>query len=189
MEKQGLNNKDPVLERKAMEALENILNRRSIRRYTDQPITDEDLHKILEAAMSGPSCVNARDYSFIVVRDEETLLKMAEANGRPAQPLKKAAAGILVLGDLDRAFKGAPDYWIIDGAIACENLILAANALGIGSVWLGTYPQENRVENLKKLFDLPDNIIPHSIIALGYPDEQPTRKGFYEEDRVHFEKW
>ncbi|MCR4855394.1 MAG: nitroreductase family protein [Erysipelotrichaceae bacterium] len=172
-----------------MEAIENILSRRSIRRYTDVRICDEDLHKILEAGMSGPSCVNARDWSFIVVRERETLEKMADANGRPALPLKDAALGILVLGDLDRAFKGAPDYWIIDGAIAAQNMILAANALGIASVWLGTYPQMNRVDRLRELFSLPDHAVPHSIIAFGYADEDVPVKGFYEEDRVHFEKW
>ena len=76
--------------------------------------------------MSGPSCVNARDWSFVVVAAPEKLAQMADANGRPAEPLRKAAAGILVCGDLDRAFRFAKDYWIIDGAIAAQNICLAA---------------------------------------------------------------
>lgn len=172
-----------------MDAYENILARRSIRKYTEQPISQEDIHKILEAGMAAPSCVNARDWSFLVVQDAETLNKMADINGRPAEPLRKAKLGILVLGDLERAFPRAKDYWIVDGAIAAENMILAANTLGIGSVWLGTWPQMERVEGLRRLFDLPENVIPHSVLAFGYPDEAPERKGFYEEDRVHFEKW
>lgn len=75
-----------------MDALQNLFNRRSVRDFTAQPIEEEKLHRILEAGMSGPCCVNARDWSFIVVTDREKLLEMAEANGRPAQPLKKAAA-------------------------------------------------------------------------------------------------
>ena len=75
-----------------MDALQNLFNRRSVRNFTAQPIEEEKLHRILEAGMSGPCCVNARDWSFIVVTDREKLLEMAEANGRPAQPLKKAAA-------------------------------------------------------------------------------------------------
>ena len=75
-----------------MDALQNLFNRRSVRDFTAQPIEEEKLHQILEAGMSGPCCVNARDWSFIVVTDREKLLEMAEANGRPAQPLKKAAA-------------------------------------------------------------------------------------------------
>lgn len=86
--------------------------------------------------MAGPNCVNARDWSFLVAQDRDTLNKMADANGHPAEPLRKAALGILVLGDLERAFSRAQDYWLVDGAIAAENMILAANALGIGSVWL-----------------------------------------------------
>lgn len=174
-----------------MDALQTILTRASVRKYSDRPIDDEALHTILEAGMSDPTCVNARDWSFIVTRDPEILAKMAAANGRPAEPLKKAALGILILGDLERAFAPAPDYWIIDGAIAGQNMILAAQSLGIGSVWLGTYPQMNRVENLKALFNLPEDKVPHSIIAFGYPveGEMPRGKGFYEADRVHTDRW
>ena len=172
-----------------MNAYENIMNRRSIRKYTSRPISKEDIRKILAAGMAAPSCTNARDWSFLVVRDRDTLNKMADANGRPAEPLRGAALGILVLGDLERAFPCAKDYWVVDGAIAAENMILAANALGIGSVWLGTWPQMERVNGLRKLFDLPETAVPHSVIAFGYPAESPEARGFYEDDRVHSEKW
>ncbi|MCD7747301.1 MAG: nitroreductase family protein [Firmicutes bacterium] len=176
-----------------MDAIENIMTRKSERVYTDRRISDEDLHTILMAGMSGPSCTNARDWSFIVVRDKKTLHKMAEASGRPAEPLKNADLGILVCGDLDRAFPRAKDYWVIDGSIAAENMILAAHALGIGSVWLGTWPQMERVENQAKLFGLPDSAVPHSIIAFGYPTEEeaskPKKNTEFEADRVHYEKW
>lgn len=88
-----------------MNTLEAILTRRSCRKFTDKPIESETLHQLLEAAMSGPSCVNAKDWSFVVVTDPEKLAQMADANGRPAEPLRHAAAGILVCGDLDRAFR------------------------------------------------------------------------------------
>ncbi len=96
----------------------------------------------------------------MVVTDPEKLAQMADANGRPAQPLRKAAAGILVCGDLDRAFRFAKDYWVIDGAIAAQNICLAAQELGLGAVWLGTWPQVDRVEAQKKLFALPETIVP-----------------------------
>ncbi len=154
------------------ETIETIMNRRSIREYSQKHISDEELDTILAAGMSGPTCVNANDWYFIVVRDKETMQKMADANGRPARKaLSGADVAILVCGDLDRAFKGAPDYWIIDGAIAGQNMILAAASMGIGSVWLGTYPQMDRVKNQAKLFDLPDSVVPHSVIAFGYPKE------------------
>lgn len=174
-----------------MDTLQSIMNRKSIRKFTEKEISDEDIRTILKAGMSGPTCVNARDWSFIVVKNPETLNKMADANGRPANPLRGAALGILVCGDLDRAFPHAKEYWVIDGAIAAQNMILAAESLGIGSVWLGTWPQMDRVQAQSRLFELPENIIPHSIIAFGYPDENPDKsnKPDWEEDRVHFEKW
>lgn len=173
-----------------MDAIEAIMSRVSVRQYSDREISGDALQTILAAGMSGPSCVNARDWSFIVVRDRDTLNKMADANGRPAQPLRTAKLGILICGDLERAFKGAPDYWVVDGSIAAQNMILAAHALGIGSVWLGTWPQTDRVKAQSALFGLPETQIPHSIIAFGYPEEEITReKLIFEPDRVHYEVW
>ena len=173
-----------------MDTLQAIRSRISVRQYSDRPISDENLHKILEAGMSGPSCVNSRDWSFIVVRSKEMLNKMADTNGRPAAPLRSAQVGILVCGDLERAFQGAPDYWVVDGSIAAQNMILAAHAMGIGSVWLGTWPQMNRVNAQAALFGLPETQIPHSIIAFGYPQAPSEKKKLlYEPDRVHFERW
>ena len=120
-----------------METMQNILTRRSVRKFADKPIEPDKLHTILEAAMSGPCAVNAREWAFIVVTDREKLAQMAEANGRVARMLNQAAAAILVCGDLDRAFPPAPDFWVIDAAIAAQNMTLAANDLGhrIGLAW------------------------------------------------------
>ena len=176
-----------------MNTLEAIMKRSSVRTFSDRPISDEDLHTMLLAAMSGPSCANTRDWSFIVLRDKDIINKVADGNGAYAQPLRNASLGVLVCGDASRAYSKAKEYWVVDGAIAAENMILAAMELGIGSCWLGTYPQMERVEAQIKLFNLPEHIIPHSVIAFGYPDEQamktPGREKFYEEDRVHFDKW
>ncbi len=173
-----------------MNAIEAIKTRISVRKFSDQSISDEDLHTILEAGMSGPSAVNARPWTFIVVRDKEMLAAMADGNGSAANPLRGADAGILICGDLSRAYKGAPDYWVIDAAIAAQNMSLAAHALGLGSVWLGTWPQENKVAAQKALFNLPDGIVPHSIIAFGHPEAPSTKvKTIWEDDRVHWENW
>ena len=107
--------------------------------------------------------------------------------------LNQAAAAILVCGDLDRAFPPAPDFWVIDAAIAAQNMTLAANNLGIGSVWLGTWPDETRVKRQAAIFQLPETIVPHSILALGYPaediDMHAVRPSRYEENRVHVNQW
>ncbi len=175
--------------RQKPDAVKAVLHRKSIRKYTWAHISDEDLHTILEAAVSGPTCANRRDWQFLVVRDRDTLNRMADANGMPATPLRTADVGILILGDLDRAFPPAKDYWIIDGAIAGQNISIAAEGLGIGCVWLGTYPQMDRVERQKELFHLPENVIPHSILALGIPAEEGREKPPFEEDRFHFETY
>ena len=173
-----------------MDTIQAIKTRISTRQFSDKIISEADLHTILEAGMSGPSAVNARPWSFVVVRDKDMLNRMADGNGRAAEPLRGAALGILVCGDIERAFKAAPDYWVVDGSIACQNMILAAHAMGIGSVWLGTWPQENKINAQKELFNLPESIVPHSIIAFGYPAQESTKeKLLYEEDRVHFETW
>ena len=175
-----------------MNTIEAIMNRKSVREYSDREISREQVDIILKAGMSGPSCVNARDWSFIVVQDPEKLNAMADANGRPATPLRTCKLGILVCGDMERAFTRAPEYWVIDGAIAAQNMILAAEDMGIGSVWLGTWPQMDRVEAQAKLFDLPEAMVPHSIIAFGYPadpDAPRRERPEFEADRVHYEKW
>lgn len=174
-----------------MNTLDAIMTRRSTRKFTDQPIEEEKLHTLLEAAMAAPSCVHSSDWQFIVVTEREVLDKMQLANGPAATPLKQATAAILVCGDLDRSFKGEKDYWIIDSAIVAENICIAAQELGLGSVYLGTYPQMERVNAQKELFHLPENIMPHSIIALGYPTSDITtpREDRYDVNKVHFNKW
>lgn len=177
-----------------MNTIDAIMSRKSVRKYTAQKISDQDLQTLLKAGMCGPSCVNSRPWSFLVIRDKDLLNKMADTNGRPAEPLRKAEVGIMICGDMERAFQPAPDYWIIDCSIAGQNMCLAAHELGIGSVWLGTYPQMERVAEQAKLFDLPETIIPHSIIAFGYPDEAALTKSSADKDkfegnRVHFDQW
>ena len=127
-------------------------------------------------------------------RQSENALAVGKAiEGRVARMLNQAAAAILVCGDLDRAFPPAPDFWVIDAAIAAQNMTLAANDLGIGSVWLGTWPDEKRVKRQAAIFQLPETIVPHSILALGYPaediDMRAVRPSRYEENRVHVNQW
>ena len=172
--------------------LNKINNRKSVRKYTDQAIEKSTIDSILKAGMSGPTAVNARPWSFIAVTDSQMLSRMADANGRAAQCLKDAKLGILVCGDLERAFSRAPEYWVVDCSIAAQNMVLAAEELGLGSVWLGTWPQEEKMTNQRETFQLPESIVPHSLIAFGYPDDEVSvqkEKKLWEDDRVHYEKW
>ena len=173
-----------------MDTLKALATRKSVREFTDEGLTFEDIKTILTAGMSGPTCENKRMWSFIVVRNKETLGKMAVANGLDASPVRRAAIGILVCGDLDRALPEAPDYWVIDASVAAQNMVLAAHDLGIGSVWRGCWPMEDWVQEIKERFRLPENIVPHSILALGYAAEPDlTERNLYEGDRVHFDEW
>ena len=177
-----------------MDTLSAILSRKSIRYFQDKPVPEDAVSTILKAGMAGPTAVNARDWSFIVVTDRDRLDRMAAGNGPAADPLRRAPLGILLCGDVSRSFVNAPDYWIIDGAIAGQNMLLAAHELGLGGVWLGTWPQEEKMAAQAALFGLPDHIKPHSLFAFGYPpvaDDDPKRrvKPDWEADRVHYEVW
>lgn len=173
-----------------MNTLETIFTRKSVRQFKNQKVDEKDIKTILKAGMSGPTCVNSKDWSFIVVDDPEVLHKMYQANGVPAKPLLECAFAILICGDYSKAFKFSKDYFAVDGSIAGQNMILAAWSLGIGSVWLGTWPQMDRVFAQSKLFDLPNDQIPHSIIAFSYPlDEIKEKEEYYDEAVVHYNKW
>ena len=173
-----------------MDAIHAIKTRISTRQFTDQPIPDEAVRTILEAGMSGPTAVNARPWSFIVIRDRATMDKLAKSTPRGFGPLETATMAILVCGDAERFFKFVPDFWVVDASIAAQNMILAAHAMDIGSVWLGGWPAPDRMQTFTEAFELPEGVIPHSLIAFGYP-AQPSdkQKLLYEEDRVHFERW
>ena len=173
-----------------MEVIEAIQNRRSTRTFLEQAVEEEKTRMLLESAMDGPNCVNSRDWCFLVVTDREKLDAMADANGRPAAPLKGAPLAVMVCGDLSRSFPPAKDYWVIDCAIAAQNITLCAEGLGLGSVWLGTWPQMDRVKKQANLFGLPEHIVPHSILAIGYPTgEKKPRESRFENDRVHYNVW
>ncbi len=125
-----------------------------------------------------------------MVRDKEVLNRMADCNGGPAAPARGCDVGLLICENPDRAFPPAKDYRIIDGAIAGQNIVLAATALGLGSVWPGVYPEMDRVANQQRYFGLPESIVPHSLIALGYPDETEQKRPKKPiPDCIHYDKW
>jgi nitroreductase len=169
-----------------METLEAIHTRRSIRKYRDQPVPDEMIRKLLAAAMSAPSARNAQPWQFVILDKGELLAEAARVNPN-AHMAAHAPVAILVCGDL--TLEKSPGYWPQDCAAAVQNLLLAAHALGLGAVWTGIYPRENRVEGFRRLLDLPENVIPHCLVVLGYPAEQPASKDRFRPDRVHRNHW
>ncbi len=169
-----------------MDAMDAILGRRSIRRYTPKPVPDSLVTEVLQAAMAAPSAGNERPWHFIVIRDRATLDAIPKFHPYSAM-LKYASVAIVVCGDLlQEKYKG---FWVQDCSAATENLLLAATAKGLGSVWTALHPMEDRVAGMRSLLGLPESIIPLSLVPLGFPEEQPGRPERFDPGRVHRERW
>ncbi len=169
-----------------MDALEAIFNRRSIRQYTNRPLTDEIVETLLKAAMYAPSAVNKQPWHFIVFRDREIMEKIILIH-QNASMLRHATAAILVCWDEE--LQHDVGYGPVDCSAATQNILLSAYSLGLGSVWVGLYPRIKRMESIHEIFGLPQNIKPFSIISLGYPAEEKKMPDRFNRDRIHFEKW
>ena len=169
-----------------MDAIEAILTRRSIRKYTKKPIPYKHLQDLLKAAVSAPSADNQQPWHFIIIDDREILNEIPEFHPN-AEMLKEADKAILVCADTHlEKHKG---YFPLDCSAATENILLAAHALGLGACWLGIYPREERIIGMKKLLHIPDHVVPFSLISLGYPAENKPREDRYDSSRVHHNKW
>ncbi|QGU00239.1 Nitroreductase [Candidatus Syntrophocurvum alkaliphilum] len=164
-----------------------ILTRRSIRKYTDQPVSDEKINYLLKAAMSAPSAGNGQPWHFIVIKDKEKLNKIIDYH-QNAKMLTEASVAILVCADLSTN-KYEVDYWVQDCAAATQNILLAAHKEGLGGVWLGVYPRKERVKALQKLFNMPEHAVPISLVSLGYPAEEKGPSDRYDTNRVHINTW
>lgn len=165
-----------------------IMTRTSVRQYTDEPLTDQEIEILLKAGMAAPSACNMQPWRFVVVTDPQ-VRQTITSQIKPAGPASKAPAVIVVCGDMDYTFEAAPDYWAEDCSAATENILLAAHAIGLGTVWMGVYPQKERYKLLGELLNLPANIKAFGMIAVGHPAEHPSPKDKWDADKVHFEKW
>lgn len=166
-----------------------IMNRKSVRQYTDQPVSREQLETLVKAAMAAPSAVNKQPWAFVVIDDRTTLDALADLLPY-AKMAAKAPAAIVVCGDLSKAYNGLDDeYWIQDCSAATENLLLAAEAMGLGAVWTAAYPEEDRVEIIRKQLALPEQIVPLNFIPLGYPLHDDAPKNKYKPENIHFNRW
>lgn len=163
-----------------------ILKRKSIRKYKDIEVSNEIVEELLRSAMAAPSAGNQQPWEFIVLRDKEIMKKITEFHPYSKMLLNTDTA-IVVCGDESKEkFKG---YWVQDCSAACENILLTAEDKGLGAVWLGVYPLEDRISPLKELLNLPESVIPLSIIPVGYPDEQRQPEDRYNTARIHYDRW
>ncbi len=169
-----------------MDCIEALTGRRSIRTYTDEPVTDEELDILLRAAMAAPSAGNQQSWRFIVVRDEAQRVALSDATPY-AGMLARAPVGIVVCGDTREPKH--PGYWVQDCSAAIQNLLVAAHAIGLGAVWIGCHPVAERSENVRRICGVPEGIEPMSMIALGHPAEHKPPAERFEPDYVHQERW
>jgi nitroreductase len=169
-----------------MDAMQAILTRRSIRQYTRKPVPDAILKELLAAAMSAPSAGNQQPWHFIVIDDREILDRVPGIHPY-SHSVKSAPVAILVCGDLNLEIH--KDFWIQDCSAATENILIAVQANGLGAVWLGIYPREERVRGMKNLFNLPRHVIPFSLISIGYPAEIKAPAGRFNDSRIHYNRW
>lgn len=167
-----------------MDAINVILTRRSIRKYKPDPIPQEAIKELLEAAMSAPSASNKQPWHFVVITDRQVLDTIPQFHNNGSM-LKFAPAAIAVCADVAQD----ETCWIQDCSAATENILLAAHARGLGAVWLGIWPVDIRVTELRKLVGIPNKFTPLCLVALGYPVEPKPPANRFDAARVHYGKW
>jgi nitroreductase len=169
-----------------MDTIEAIFTRRSIRRYKPQAVPENLVRELLEAAMFAPSANNFQPWQFVVIDDRGLLDKIPSVHPY-SQMLKEAPMAILVCGDTRK--QELEGYLAVDCAAATQNILLAAHAEGLGAVWLGVFPREERMRGLHRLLALPDYIVPITLIGVGYPNESKPRPERYDGSKIHRNKW
>jgi nitroreductase len=168
-----------------MNLYEGIQTRRSIRKYENRSVEKEIIEKLLKAGMQAPSAANQQPWEFIVVEDKETLQKLSKAHVY-ATPIKNAPLGIIVL--LNEKYLKFDKYWQQDLAAATENILLAAVELGLGAVWMGIAPEEDRMSYIRELFNLPAGVKAFSLLAVGYSADNKFDDRF-DASRIHYENY
>lgn len=168
--------------------IENIMSRASVRRFTDRAISKDTLETIVKAGMAAPTAVNKQPWEFVVVTDRVVLDSLMAHH--PHANLETATAAIVVCGNMENAMEGdGQAYWIQDCSAATENILLAAHSLGVGAVWCGVYPMQDRVAPVRETLKLPSYVTPLNIITMGYPAAPAEPKDKWNPDKLHFEEW
>lgn len=165
-----------------------IHSRKSVRNYTDQQISDEDITTILRAGMAAPTGFNAQPWQFIVIKDRNTMLELRKEL-KYARGLDGSPAAIVVCGDMNKVREEAPEFWITDTSAATQNMLLAMEGMGLGGVWSTLYPGKDRMEHARKVLNLPEHIMPMCVIPFGYPAGVEKAKDKFDVANIHMEKW
>lgn len=183
---------------KTDDAITTIMNRKSVRSYTGEKLSQEQIETLLKAAMAAPTAMNSQPWRFVVLTDSDVIADVF-ANER-GEMYKQAGAVFIVCGQTTmmqrpRGQENAEpqevpnQFWFEDCGASTENLLLAAEAMGLGAVWLGCYPIQNKTDMLIAKLGIPENVMPFAIVTVGYPagDDQPKDK--WKPENVHYNKW
>lgn len=167
-----------------MNVYETLLKRRSVRKYTDQPVTEAEITHLLKAGMAAPSARNVQPWEFIVVDDPAILAAIrSEFNNMDYN----APAAIIVCGKLSSNV--AKTYWVTDCSLASGNILNAAVELGLGGIWCALYPRELRMARVRELLGLPEDVYPLNVIMLGHPAETPEARTQYDKTKVYWNQY
>lgn len=177
-------------QQKADVVMTNILQRKSVRSYTDRPVTKSQLDTLVRAAMAAPTGRDMRPWKFIIINDRQAMKSLADQLPY-AKMLAEAQAAVVVCGDLSILDKeGKPSTnWMFDCSAATENLLLQAEAMGLGAVWTAAYPYDERLTAVKQALQLPDHIVPLNVIPIGYPKGDTQPKDKYDANNIHYNAW
>ncbi|QQS36180.1 MAG: nitroreductase family protein [Ignavibacteriales bacterium] len=163
-----------------------VINRRSIRKYKNQSISDETLDSILKTAMYAPSAMNLQAWHFIVIDSKEILVQTIKSIAH-AELLRQSDKAIIVCGD---ASVEKNESWMIQNCSASiQNILLAAHDAGLGACWIAIHGMNEVVKNVKEQFTLPEAIVPVALISLGYPDEVVNTEDRFKKEKIHYNKW
>lgn len=169
-----------------VDALTAIMTRRSVRRFTDEPVTAEQIDPLLRAAMAAPSASNERPWRFVVVHDRDVLARLSKATPFAGAI---AAAPVAVVVAANKREPKYPGFWVIDCAAAIQNILLAAHAGGLGAVWIGVHPIKPFAWSVSRAVGLPRGVVAHSLVAIGHPATTPGPVDRFEPDWIHHDRW
>ncbi len=173
----------------ANETLATIFSRKSVRHYTSEKVSNDQLTLMVKAGMAAPTAVDKRPWAFVAINNRAVLDQLAESLPY-AKMLKQATAAIVVCGDLSKTAEGyRKAYWIQDCSAATENILLATESIGLGAVWTGVHPDQEKEIEVQKILNLPDDKIPLNVIAIGYPTGEDQPKDKWDENNLHWNQW
>jgi nitroreductase len=170
-----------------MNTLKALMSRRSIRKFKNAPITDNQIKVLLECAMQAPSAGDGRPWHFVVIRDRQKLNAIADKIDGGNEMFKEAQVAILIIADPSK--EGFPGFYPQDCSCAAQNLQLAAHDLGLGTVWIALWSVKPRLDGLNEIIKIPENLKPFAIFPIGVPAEDLGEDYRYDENRIHIDKW